>query len=121
MLLTINKWSSIWALCHLILKNELKEMFFYSIYHPGFMRDLLILTAGAFVGQMFIYRMIKQFKQHVVPFVVTTRKIFTVGLSIVYFHHETSAGQIAAIILVLSVTVYEFMDNIRKGEKGPIQ
>ncbi len=115
MLLTINKWSSICALCHLILKNELKEMFFYCMYHPEFVKDLLILTGVAFVGQMFIYRMIKQFKQHVVPFVVTTRKIFTVGLSIVYFHHETSVGQIVAIILVLSVTVYEFMDNIRKG------
>jgi hypothetical protein len=56
-----------------------------------------------------------------VPFVVTTRKIFTVGLSIVYFRHETSLGQILAILLVLIVTVYEFLDNIRKGEKQPVK
>ena len=55
------------------------------------------------------------------PFVVTTRKIFTVGLSIVYFRHETSLGQILAIVLVLLVTVYEFLDNIRKGEKQPVK
>ncbi len=55
------------------------------------------------------------------PFVVTTRKIFTVGLSIVYFRHETSLGQILAILLVLIVTVYEFLDNIRKGEKQPVK
>lgn len=70
---------------------------------------------------MFIYRMIKAFKQHVVPFVVTTRKIFTVGLSIFYFNHDTSLGQILAIVLVLMVTVFEFLDNIRKGEKPPIR
>ncbi len=51
-----------------------------------------------------------------VPFVITTRKIFTVGLSIVYFHHETSVGQVLAIIVVFIVTFYEFIDNISKSD-----
>ncbi len=61
------------------------------------------------VGQMFVYRMIKQFKQHFVPFVITTRKIITVGLSIIYFHHDTNWQQIAGIILVFSIVTYEFV------------
>jgi hypothetical protein len=52
-----------------------------------------------------------------VPFVITTRKIFTVGLSIVYFHHETSVGQLLSILLVFIVTFYEFLDNITKTDK----
>jgi len=39
------------------------------------------------IGQIFVYIMIKQFKQHFAPFVITTRRIFTVGLSIIYYRH----------------------------------
>lgn len=75
---------------------------------------MLLLSLTAFVGQIFIYRMIKEFKQHIVPFVVTTRKIITVGLSLIYFHHETSFGQIFSICIVFFATVYEFLDSIKK-------
>jgi hypothetical protein len=60
--------------------------------------------------------MIKEFKQHIVPFVVTTRKIITVGLSLVYFQHPTSLGQVLAIVLVFVVTVVEFLSEIMKKE-----
>lgn len=67
--------------------------------------------------------MIKEFKQHIVPFVVTTRKIITVGLSLIYFHHETNFGQISSIIIVFVATVYEFLDSIKKQPDStkPIQ
>lgn len=75
-----------------------------------------MLSILSFVGQLFIYRMIKAFQQHIVPFIVTTRKIMTVGLSIIYFKHETSVGQIVAILVVLAVTLYEFISNVVKKE-----
>ncbi len=68
----------------------------------------------AFIGQLFIYRMIREFKQHIVPFVCTTRKIITVGLSLIYFNHETSIGQIVSILVVFMATIYEFVDSIKK-------
>ena len=79
------------------------------------MRDLTLTSIFSFIGQIFIYRMIKMFKQHIVPFVVTTRKIITVGVSIVYYHHETSIGQVLSIVVVLGVTAYEFLGNISKS------
>lgn len=88
--------------------------------HPVYSWDLLLLSLTAFIGQIFIYRMIKEFKQHIVPFVVTTRKIITVGLSLVYFHHETSIGQVSSIIIVFIATVYEFLDSIKK-QPEPVQ
>lgn len=60
----------------------------------------------ALAGQMFVYRMIKQFKQHFVPFVITTRKIFTVGLSIVFYNHETNFMQVMGIITVFGIVAY---------------
>lgn len=67
------------------------------------------MSVLTFVGQIFVYRMIKQFKQHIVPFVVTTRKIITVGFSLLYFHHQSSLGQVVGIILVFCITTYEFL------------
>jgi len=64
------------------------------------------------IGQMFVYRMIKQFKQHFVPFVITTRKIFTVGLSIIVYKHATNVWQILGLILVFGVVKYEFVSEL---------
>ncbi len=72
-------------------------------------------------GQMFVYRMIKQFKQHFPPFVITTRKIFTVGLSIFYYHHETNFAQMAGLALVFGIVTYEFVSEMvdeKKDEKS---
>lgn len=58
------------------------------------------------VGQIFVYRMIKQFKQHIVPFVITTRKIFTVVISIVLYNHTTTVLQIVGIVIVFLSASY---------------
>jgi len=60
--------------------------------------------------------MIKQFKQHIVPFVVTTRKIITVGFSLIYFNHSSSLGQVIGIALVFLITTYEFLSEMLKEE-----
>ncbi len=77
---------------------------------------MLIMTVLSFIGQIFIYRMIKTFKQHIVPFVISTRRIITVAVSMLYYHHRTNAGQIVSIVVVFGVSVYEFYSNITKTE-----
>jgi len=52
--------------------------------------------------------MIKQFKQHIVPFVITTRKIFTIFISIVYYSHETTFVQLFGVFVVFVTVIYEF-------------
>ena len=71
-------------------------------------------------GQIFIYRMIKQFKQHIVPFVITTRKIFTVVLSIFIFKHHTTVIQILAIALIFITASSEYITEIYNSKKKPI-
>jgi drug/metabolite transporter (DMT)-like permease len=72
------------------------------------------------VGQMFVYRMIKQFKQHFPPFVITTRKIFTVGISIVYYHHETNIWQLIGLFLVFALVTYEFVSELVEEKQGSL-
>lgn len=78
------------------------------------MIDLVLTGLLSFVGQIFIYRLVKQFKQHIVPFVITTRKIFTVVLSIAYFGHKYTYWQVIGIALVLGASLYECLAEIGK-------
>jgi solute carrier family 35 (UDP-galactose transporter), member B1 len=78
----------------------------FILTHKIFLLHMLIMGVLSAVGQMFVYRMIKQFKQHFVPFVITTRKIFTVAISIVFYHHETNLWQGAGLIMVFGVVTY---------------
>jgi drug/metabolite transporter (DMT)-like permease len=87
-------------------------MFIFIAQHRLFLLHLLLMGGLSTLGQMFVYRMIKQFKQHFVPFVITTRKIFTVGLSIFYYHHETNGWQILGLIMVFGIVTYEFVSEL---------
>jgi hypothetical protein len=59
MLVKINKWCGICSGIHLVVLGQSVNFFYYCMYHPDFMVDLLILSLSAFVGQLFVYRMIK--------------------------------------------------------------
>jgi hypothetical protein len=62
--------------------------FLYSMwYYPLLDIHMISMTSLAFVGNIFIYTMIRNFKQHIVPFVITTRKIISIGLSVLFYKH----------------------------------
>lgn len=53
------------------------------------------------------------------PFLITTRKIFTVVISIGYFGHRVSLGQGIGVGVVGGAIVWEFWREIRgEGKKG---
>lgn len=80
---------------------------------------MIIMGVLALVGQMFVYRMIKQFKQHFVPFVITTRKVFTVALSIFFYDHETNFMQILGILMVFGIVTFEFVTDLMEPAPLP--
>lgn len=82
--------------------------FIYAFYHPMFTIHLLSLSLLSCAGQFVVYTLIKLFKQHIVPFVITTRKILTVVLSIIFYHHRTSTIQLFGMVIVVVGVVYEF-------------
>lgn len=60
------------------------------------------------VGQMVVFWMITLFRQHIVPFIITTRKIFTTLLSILFFNHSSTIWQFIGIIVTFGIAVYDF-------------
>ena len=67
---------------------------------------------------MFLYYLIKQFKQHVVPFIVTTRKLFTVIISIIFYKHETTWLQGMGVLVVFGVVCTDFVFELQQDSKS---
>jgi hypothetical protein len=76
----------------------------------------------AFIGQILIYRMTeKRLDQNLIALIVTTRKIETVGLSIMYFYHQTNWGQIVAILILFLATFYEYIVALSNNKSQKYQ
>lgn len=112
MMTQINKWVSIISFLYSCALLEIVDIFVFIFEHRLFLGHMALMGVLSTFGQMFVYRMIKQFKQHFPPFVITTRKIFTVGLSIIYYHHETNVWQLLGLFLVFALVTYEFVSEL---------
>lgn len=112
MMTQINKWVAIISFLYSCVLLEVVDMFVFIFEHRFFLAHLVLMGVLSTIGQMFVYRMIKQFKQHFPPFVITTRKIFTVGLSIIYYHHDTNFYQLIGLFLVFALVTYEFVSEL---------
>ena len=104
----INKWVAIISLVTMILSGTFISAFSYTFSHPVFALHLVGMSLLSCLGQFFVYRMIKQFKQHIVPFVITTRKILTIFISIVYYSHKTTSIQLIGVFVVFLTVIFEF-------------
>ena len=62
-------------------------------------------------GQVAIYFVITNFKQHIFPLIAMTRKVATIILSIVIFKHHVNLGQICCLTLVFGSLAYEILDE----------
>ena len=58
--------------------------------HTSANREILILSVLQAAGQIAIYYVITNFKQHILPLINITRKVMTVLLSIFIYHHSVN-------------------------------
>ena len=109
MLEEINKWVLVLWISINCVTFEFVPAFKFLWEHLQFAFDVIVWSLLSIGGQFFVYRMIKHFKQHILPFVISTRKIFTVLLSIIFYGHKTFWVQIVGILIVLGTVVAEFV------------
>ena len=62
--------------------------------------------------------MIKLFKQHIVPFVIATRKCVTVVVNIVHFGHSVNGKQIVGMGFVFVAILMEVVFNMWEKKDG---
>ena len=58
------------------------------------------------LGQISIYYVVSNFKQHIFPLISTTRKVLTVLISIIIYKHSINLWQWFSILLVFGGLAY---------------
>ena len=82
--------------------------------HKEFSFQLFLFSLLAFFGQVYVHRMTAQFKYNITRSVVSIRKLLSVILSLMFYHHLTSNLQIAGLLLIFGTILYEFAGELRK-------
>lgn len=108
MLQFVNKWAMILSIAFSVGMGHFLPMVTFLLGHQKLMIDLLLIGLLSTAGQFFVYYLAMRFRQHIVPLIVGTRKIFTVGLSIIYYKHTISPMQLFGLVVVLCISLYEF-------------
>lgn len=116
MMADINKWCTIIVAVITVVTLDGWPFLVFMWEHIEFSVDLIVMSIVSGFGQFFVYRMIKQFKQHFVPFTISSRKILTATISIVFYGHQTNWIQILGICIVLFTVFVEFLLEISKDD-----
>lgn len=85
----------------------------FIVNYPVALGYILAIGALQVVGQISIYYIVSNFKQHIFPLISTTRKILTVILSIFFFNHYINQYQWIAIGIVFCGMFYEFYEELK--------
>ena len=108
-----NFYGFLFVLLFSIVKGEADNQLRYCIRHPTVLIDIFALGALQVMGQVAIYYVVANFKQHMFPLISTTRKVLTVLLSIVIYKHSINLTQWVAIFLVFGGLSYEVSDEVK--------
>jgi UDP-galactose transporter B1 len=89
-----------------ILIGEFRTSIIFCLKHPIILIELILIGCLQVIGQISVYYVISNFKQHIYPLISTTRKIFTILVSIVAFNHKLNLDQWFALAIVFLSMAY---------------
>lgn len=96
----------LYVLLFSLVEGQLFNQFAFVKNHPSAFIDLLAVSVLQVFGQVTIYYVIARFKQHVFPLISTTRKVFTILLSIIIYGHSVTIIQQLSILLLFLGLAY---------------
>lgn len=89
------------------LTGELQAGIDYCWRHPDTLSDILLFSVASAAGQNFIFMTLHGFNALVLATVTTTRKFFTILLSVVLFNNRLAPMQWAAVAMVFAGLVWD--------------
>ena len=107
-----NFYAFVFVLAYSAVTGEVSQQLRFCYRHPAVIVDLLLVSVLQVVGQISIYYVVGNFKQHMFPLISTTRKVLTILLSIFIYDHKIVPLQWVAILLIFGGLIYEVVDEI---------
>jgi len=112
-MLYVNLWSALISVVLLTWNGQIIECITFSMNHTDFFMMSNLLSLSAAFGQVSILLTIKEFGALVFSIVMTTRQLFNILLSCLFFLHHLSWGQWFGTAVVFTVLYLE----ARKSKK----
>lgn len=95
-----NLWSSLYSLIWVVSIGELLPALKFCSTDPSVWFYIIGQSLASAIGQIFIYRLIRSFGSLTLSIVTTSRKFFSILLSVAYFGHTLSTLQWTSIMAV---------------------
>lgn len=102
-----NLCSVAWLAVGLVVTGEGARALAFVTRFPAVMPDILLFAAVSAIGQNFIFYTVRNFSALAVTTITTTRKMFTVLLSIFVFNHSMVPRQWLGLVLVFAAITLE--------------
>ncbi|KAG5681025.1 hypothetical protein PVAND_010491 [Polypedilum vanderplanki] len=118
MMMSINKWSSIFLTALVFVTGEWRDFITFTTSHPEIFKDLILLASLNAFGQFFIFMMISSFGSFSCSIVTTVRKFFAVLFSLMVYDNSLSRQQWCGTILVFTGLFVDILFKQGKNIKG---
>ena len=112
LMLSVNLTTFFFNIAILLLSSNLLPSIEFCLSHKEIIRDIFLAGGLTILGQISIYYVILNFRQHMFPLVATTRKILTILYSIYHFNHKTNLYMWISLVLVFGGIIYELVDEL---------
>lgn len=116
----MNFWASIFLLIGIAVFGEGPKVVVFVTKHPEILTYFGIAVVVASIGQIFISSMISNFGPLALSLTTTTRKFFSMCLSVVVFGNQLSYRQWGAASLIFVALFLDVLLNKKKVEKKEI-
>jgi UDP-galactose transporter B1 len=84
----------------------------FILEHPQCLKELALVCVLQVTGQVSIYYIVGNFKQHIFPLISATRKIITIVCSILLFNHTLTVVQWVAVGIVFAGMIFELYEEV---------
>ncbi|UMM21604.1 hypothetical protein L5515_003209 [Caenorhabditis briggsae] len=111
MMFYTNLYSSLYLSAGLLVTGELWSFFYFVQRHPYVFWDLCGLAIASCLGQWCIFKTIEEFSPLTCSIVTTTRKLFTIIISVLFMNHPLSGRQMLATSVVFSALTADVIDG----------
>ncbi|XP_037050980.1 solute carrier family 35 member B1 homolog isoform X2 [Bradysia coprophila] len=107
----MNFWSSIFLLTGVVVFGEGPKVYAFVLKHPEILKFFGIAVVVASFGQIFISSMISNFGPLALSLTTTTRKFFSVCLSVIIFGNHLTYRQWGAASLIFGALIVDALIN----------
>jgi UDP-galactose transporter B1 len=120
-MLYMNLWSTLFFAVPLTLSGEAASAVAFLAEHHDALFDVVLFGLTSAMGQLFIFAVLSGFGPLVLTMSTTTRKFFSILLSVIWFSHPLSMRQWTGAALVFGGLIAHTLSKWNRAGKGSVK